>query len=206
MTSLNITVIRWTFLTCRDYKNIIQQSLYDSNTWSITCKGAETDAPECIRRPLKSLLEVRLREKNEGKKIILAASLETNLKPWKCNIINTKRHWVIPSCFNTVSLYIHVEQPPCSESVCGSTMPLLGEFTHDCLCRGFPCQVDVLCNHKSLMEHSVCFLKTHQAAPEDSVERLQPMERRRAVVASDSQIKQSSASPHLCTSALLFLT
>lgn len=141
-----------------------------------------------------------------GEKIILAASLETNLKPWKCNIINTKRHWVIPSCFNTVSLYIHVEQPPCSESVCGSTMPLLGEFTHDCLCRGFPCQVDVLCNHKSLMEHSICFLKTHQAAPEDSVERLQPMERRRAVVASDSQIKQSSASLHLCTSALLFLT
>lgn len=99
-----------------------------------------------------------MERKEWGEKIILAASLETNLKPWKCNIINTKRHWVIPSCFNTVSLYIHVEQPPCSESVCGSTMPLLGEFTHDCLCRGFPCQVDVLCNHKSLMEHSVCFL------------------------------------------------
>lgn len=48
--------------------------------------------------------------------------------------------------------------------------------------------------------------KFHQAAPEDSGEGLQPMERRRAVVASDSQIKQSSASPHLCTSALLFLT
>lgn len=157
-------------------------------------------------------LEVRLREKNEGKKIILAASLETNLKPWECKMINTKRHWVIPSCFNTVSLCIHVEQLPCSESVCGSTMPLLGEFTHDCLCRGFPCQVDVLCNHKSLMEHSVCFLKTdsfkfHQAAPEDSGEGLQPMRRREGELFWHLIAKLSRV-VHLltfCTSALLFL-
>lgn len=49
-------------------------------------------------------------------------------------------------------------------------MPLLGEFTQNCRCRGFPSQVDVLHHRKSLMERSGFFktdsFKFHQAAPE----------------------------------------